>query len=122
MKHASSLMDTAAALPGAVADIKWEDRLVYSVGGKMFAIFSPVASLASPRPDAFCCKVDAARFLELTDLPGVVPAPYLARAHWVKVTEPDGLPPEWLEELVREAHRLVAAGLSKKARQALGLA
>jgi predicted DNA-binding protein (MmcQ/YjbR family) len=33
-------------------------------------------------------KVEDARFLELTDQPGIIPAPYLARAHWISVIEP----------------------------------
>ena len=49
----------------------------------MFAVFFPADGPA--RSVSFKCE--PARFLELTDVPGIVPAPYLARAHWVHVEE-----------------------------------
>ncbi|AXK40859.1 MmcQ/YjbR family DNA-binding protein [Crenobacter cavernae] len=110
------MAEHAAALPGATADIKWGDNLVFSVGDRMFALFRPIGA-----PDSLWCKVDPARFLELTDIPGVRPAPYLARASWICIDSPAALPPETLAELLLDAHRLVAAKLSKKRRQALGL-
>lgn len=50
-----------------------------------------------------------------------MPAPYLARAKWVRIT-PNALPDDQLIAYLAEAHRLVAAGLTRKARAALGLA
>jgi predicted DNA-binding protein (MmcQ/YjbR family) len=58
----------------------------------------------------------------LTEIEGIRPCPYLARAHWVAM---DGLKPLKAKELRRyltRAHGLVAAGLSKKKREALGIA
>ncbi|MDO8418691.1 MAG: MmcQ/YjbR family DNA-binding protein, partial [Rubrivivax sp.] len=71
----------AAALPGATEDIKWGADLVYSVGDKMFCVFL----LDRGRACTCSFKVDDERFLELTGVPGVIPAPYLARAKWVQV-------------------------------------
>ncbi|RXZ45050.1 MmcQ/YjbR family DNA-binding protein [Crenobacter cavernae] len=110
------MAEHAALLPGASPDVKWGDNLVFSVGDKMFALFRPVGA-----PDSLWCKVEPARFLELTDRPGVRPAPYLARASWICVDSPGALPPETLAELLADAHRLVAAKLSKKRRHELGL-
>lgn len=115
------LIETAASLPGVTVDIKWNDNLVYSVGGKMFVMFSPVHDKDMPTPERFSCKVDPWRFLELTDLPGIEPAPYLARAHWVTVEQPETLPVDFWEVLLADAHRIVAAGLSKKSQRELGL-
>ena len=56
--------------PGATEDIKWGDVLAFSVGGKMFALCGVEAR--STRGMSF--KVDAERFLELTDRPGFRPA------------------------------------------------
>jgi predicted DNA-binding protein (MmcQ/YjbR family) len=108
-----------AALPATTEDVKWGADLVHSVGGKMFAVY-----LLDDRRVARSCsfKVDAERFLELTAVPGVVPAPYLARAKWVQVTAPHGLAGADLDALLRRSHALVAAGLTKTLQRELGLA
>ena len=36
-------------------------------------------------------KVEDERFLELTDRPGIIPAPYLARAKWIYVENAEAL-------------------------------
>lgn len=108
----------AAALPGATEDIKWGADLVYSVGGKMFCVFllrNNVAHTCS-------FKVDDERFLELTGVAGVIPAPYLARAHWVQVTMGNALSSADLNLLIRRSFALVAAKLTKKLQREIGLA
>lgn len=108
----------AAALPGATEDVKWGADLVYSIGGRMFCVFL----LAGGRTVSCSFKVDDDRFLELTDVPGVVPAPYLARAHWVQVGRGHGLAQADLDALLRRSHALVAARLTKKLQRELGVA
>ena len=108
----------AAALPGASEDVKWGADLVYSIGGKMFCVFL----LAGGRASTCSFKVDDDRFLELTGVPGVIPAPYLARAKWVQVGRAHGLAGTDLDQLVRRSHALVAARLTKKLQRELGLA
>lgn len=107
----------AATLPGATEDIKWGADLVFSVGGKMFCVLLLHEGVA--RSCSF--KVDSDRFLELSDLPGFKPAPYLARAHWVQVEAGHTMPAPALDELVRRSHALVAGRLTKKLQQQLGL-
>ena len=103
-------------LPAVTADIKWQDDWVASIGERMFFA-------AGPEPDwrAVSFKVDEHRFLELTGLPGILPAPYLARAKWVQVRDAAALPPDELKSLVTRSHALVAARLTKRRRQELGL-
>ncbi|MDO9093772.1 MAG: MmcQ/YjbR family DNA-binding protein [Rubrivivax sp.] len=108
----------AAGLPGATEDIKWGADLVFSVGGKMFCVFLLADGVAT----SCSFKVDDDRFLELTAVPGVVPAPYLARAKWVQVKAGHGLKANDLDTLVRRSHALVAARLTKKLQKELGLA
>ena len=66
------------ALPGATEDVKWGNDLVFSVGGKMFA----VVCLEPPHQISFKCAPEA--FAELIEREGIIPAPYLARAMWVQ--------------------------------------
>jgi len=108
----------AAALPGAVEDVKWGTDLVVSVGGRMFCVF-----LLRDGHAANCSfKVDDDRFLELTGVPGVVPAPYLARAKWVQISPGHGLVAGDLDRLIRRSHALVGARLTKKLRKEIGVA
>ena len=102
-------------LPGVTADIKWGENLVFSVADKMFALFD----LPSGTPFAY--KVDPLLFSALTEKPGIDPAPYMARLHWVSVTDRSVFPIETLKDFLRESHRLVALKLPKKTRQSLGL-
>jgi predicted DNA-binding protein (MmcQ/YjbR family) len=80
----------------------------------MFAVFG--IERGSPRNLSF--KVDDGRFLELTDRGGIVPAPYLARAHWVLLETASALPLAEAKTLIARSHELVAAKLTKKAREA----
>ena len=64
-------------------------------------------------------KVDTDRFLELTEQPGMTPAPYMARAFWISVTEPERFARAELESHVRRSYELVLANLPKKTQAAL---
>ncbi|WP_277592523.1 MmcQ/YjbR family DNA-binding protein [Roseateles saccharophilus] len=113
----SALARFAMELPGAAQDIKWGADGVASVGGKMFFV-------GGPHPGAWthCSfKVDDHRFLELTGLPGLKPAPYAARYHWVAVDDAKALPLSELKALVVRSHALVAGKLSRKVRLGLGI-
>jgi len=111
------LRQYCASLPGATIDIKWGTQECHCVGAKMFAIF------AVERGDvcAVSFKCDAERFLELTDVPGIVPAPYLARAHWVQMRDPRALAPVQTRVLLERSHALVLSRLTRRERAALGL-
>ncbi len=120
-KQASGL--TAAQLdalcrhwPGVTRDTKWGIDMVLSVGGKMFAVM--------PSDDSeggrLSFKVADDRFLELTDQPGIIPAPYLARAHWISITEPQRFATAELAAFVLDAYVLVRAKLTKKLQAELG--
>lgn len=114
MTH-DEVRNCCAGLPGATADVKWGADLVYSVGGKMFCVMALDASQSR----GLSFKVADERFLELTDQPGIIPAPYLARHHWVRLEHPSVLPAAQLTELLRSSYQLVRAKLPKKQRDAL---
>ena len=101
--------------PGVTEDIKWEVHLTFCIGGKMFCI----ADLEEPFGYAF--KSDPDDFEELAGRNGIVPAPHLARAQWVKVLQPGALGRKEAEEKIRRSYDLVAAKLTKKLRAELGI-
>ncbi len=109
------LISACRSLPGTTEDVKWEHNLVFSVGAKMFAVFD------LPAGSQLSFKVDPDAFDALTRTPGVIPAPYLAKHHWVKLEATETLPYELVEELLAESHAIVAAKLSKRAQRELGL-
>jgi len=98
-------------LPGVSEDVKWGHDLVFSVGGKMFAAID----LEPPHAIAFKCSDEV--FGELIERPGIIPAPYLARAKWVQETEfGETLDLRELAELLGSAHGIVASKLPKSRR------
>jgi predicted DNA-binding protein (MmcQ/YjbR family) len=103
-------------LPAATLVRQWGDSSVAKIGDKIFATFND----ADGRPTlAFKCSEIS--FELLTGLDGVRPAPYLARASWVSVDATAPLTPKELAGYLTEAHRLVAARLTRGQRAALGL-
>lgn len=102
--------------PGVTRDIKWGADLVLSVGGKMFAV-TPADGSEGGR---ISFKVADERFLELTDQPGIIPAPYMARARWISVTEPQRFGTAELQALILDAYTLVRARLTKRLQAELG--
>lgn len=105
------------ALPAASLSVQWGDDHVWKVGGKMFAVLrAPDAKVQSV---SFKASDDS--FAMLTAQPGIVPAPYLARAKWVQLDRLSRLKPAELTGYLTRAHALVAAKLTKPVRKALGL-
>lgn len=97
---------------------QWGDASVGKLGTKIFATFNEGSDGAAPRI-SFKCPEHS--FELLTGLEGVRPAPYLARAKWVAVEAGSALNAAELAGYITEAHRLVAAKLTRKARAELGL-
>ena len=96
--------DFCLQLPGAREDYKWGGVRVFSVAGNnMFALLS----------EGLAFKVAPELFLGMVDRPGIRPAPYLARAHWVSMNEPFPLGDAELRELLTCAHQLVVRRLPR---------
>ena len=110
-----SFRETCLSLPGVTEDVKWKHDLVFSVGGKMFAVL--VLEAAEPHRASFKCTPE--RFAEMTEREGVFPAPYLARYHWVAIEELHTLEAEELKSLVAESYRLVFERLPRKIQKAI---
>ena len=94
-------------LPGVREERKWGSNRVFSIAGnKMIAILDFMG-------DGLAFKVDQYLFLGFTDRPGIRPAPYLARAHWISMAAPYPLADEELQALLRRSHQLVVGRLPK---------
>ncbi len=113
---AAQLMMLCGHWPGVTRDTKWGIDMVFSVGGKMFAVMPSDGSEGG----RLSFKVADDRFLELTDQPGIIPAPYLARARWISVIEPQRFATAELETFILDAYTLIRAKLTKKMQAELG--
>ena len=102
-------------LRGVTSDTKWGSDLVFSIGEKMFA----VTCLKEDEFTGLSFKVDEDRFLELTDRAGIIPAPYLARAKWIQITDPDVVSDLEVQELLPRSYALVLSKLTKKLQKEL---
>ena len=102
------------ALPAATLVHQWRDDSVAKVGGKIFA-------LLDRDPGEVWLKVSELAYDMLTELPGVRPAPYFARASWVAIGLEAPLGEDDVRAYIVEAHRLIATRLTRKARTELGL-
>ena len=111
------LKEFCARLPGATVQLHGEPAniLVYSVDGKRFAHFKT----SQPEQWRFSIKVPSERFLELTDVPGIKPARWLARFHWITIVDVRSVPDDQLRELVQWSYRKALESLSKARRTAL---
>lgn len=101
----------ALSLPGAQLSIKWGDHRAFVVGEKMFAILS-----GPDGPKCLSFKCSDVAFELLTAREGLIPAPYLARAKWVRLENPKAMDDDEIEARLREAHRLIATKLPKRLR------
>ena len=89
----------------------------YKVKGRNFAYFKT----SEPERWRFSIRVSPERFLELTDVPGVKPARYMQRFHWVTIVKVNEFDPEYLTELIQWSYRRACLTLSQKTQQALGI-
>jgi len=75
--------------------------LVYAIRGRKFAYFKT----SEPERWRFSVRVSPERFIELTDLPGVKPARYRGRYHWVTIVAVSAFPETYLRELVEASYQ-----------------
>ncbi len=109
-----------AALPATTHVVQWGGSDVWKVGGKVFAIGGWDGGEAEPR---FTFKTSPLSYDILKEQPGLRPAPYLASRgmKWIQHYDRPGLDNEALRDYLKESHRLVSLGLTKKLQRELGL-
>ena len=89
--------------------------LVYAVGDKKFAYFKT----SEPEQWRFSIRVTPSRFVELTDVPGIKPARYMGRFHWITIVQAHSLPADYLAVLIAWSYQKALGSLSRQQRAAL---
>ena len=103
------------SLAGVTHNVQWGGTHVYKVGGKIFALVGGsvwgLSFKASDMAFELLCEQGVAR-----------PAPYLQRAKWLQLTTSESLGETDIKAYLTQAHDLIAAKLTRKARGELGMA
>ncbi len=99
--------------------MQWGDSHVWKVGGKVFSI----GGWERTDKPAFTFKTSELNFHFLSDEPGFRPAPYFASRgmKWIQQYDAPGTEDDELIYYLKESHRIVSLGLTKKRQKELGL-
>ncbi len=119
MRSRDSFNAFCAGLTATTHVVQWGGSDVWKVGGKVFVI----AGFTDAAAPTYSFKVSDLSFEILREQPGLRPAPYLASRGmtWIQHYQEPGLDELALQDYIRESHRIVASGLSKKKQRELGL-
>jgi predicted DNA-binding protein (MmcQ/YjbR family) len=109
-------------LPDVAETVQWGESLVYwvadkAIGGKMFAVMN--LDPGSERVISFAAGPE--RYAELLENEGVIPAPYLARAHWVALKHWAVFSEAQLSELLAAARALIFEKLPRRTKDVLAM-
>lgn len=101
--NTKQLKQFCSKFPGATDTLFGEPSniLVYEVGGKKFAYFKT----SEPEQWRFSIRVTPSRFVELTGQPGVKPARYMGRFHWITIVDVSRFPADYLVELLEHSYQ-----------------
>ncbi len=110
--------DYCRAKAGSTHVVQWGNSDVWKIGGKLYAVCG-----WNDGRDAFTFKVSEMIYEVMQDQPGYRPAPYLASRgmSWLQIFEPEKVSGADIRQHIDASFDLVTAGLTKKARRALGL-
>jgi len=126
-----SLRAFLLSLPDVVETLQWGENLVFwtgdkAIGGKMFALINldenhHQQSATNKQQLLLSYSAGPIRYSELLEIEGIVPAPYMARIHWVAIERWDIFTiAEWHREL-SAAYTLTLAKLPKNVVATLAL-
>jgi predicted DNA-binding protein (MmcQ/YjbR family) len=116
------IREICLSLPHAKEAVGWGHHLVFwvgdkAIGGKMFALIH----LDGTGTGVAWFHCGAERYQELLEIEGIIPAPYMAKAHWVTIERWDVLRARQWEEELRLAHTLVYERLPKRTKTVLAM-
>ena len=102
------------SLPHVTEDVKWGNDLCFCVGEKMFAVvgLEPGKVIAS-----FKCTPE--KFSELIEREGIIPAPYVARYHWVGLERFDVLDDDEYKSLLKDSYKISVFRIGGRSRRTL---
>lgn len=111
--------DYCRSLPSTSYVVQWGGSHVWKVGGKVFAI----GGWSAAEKPAYSFKVSDNNYHFLENKAGYRPAPYLASRgmKWIQQFDAPSSEDEALRHYLKESHRIVSFGLSKKKQRELGL-
>lgn len=108
--HIDWVRELCLSLPHATEDIQWENDLLFRVARKIFC----VVTLEPLAPVKLCVKCTPEKFAELVEVEGIIPAPYMARNHWIAFVEMNALRQSEIKHLIRNSYQLVFEKLPKR--------
>lgn len=97
---------------------QWGGASVWKIGGKIFALCSRWGSVPHQCVSFKCSDLT---FQILCEQDGIVPAPYLARAKWVQIEDPDVMSDDDLLRYIETAYWIVAGKLTRAQRKSLAI-
>ncbi len=104
------------SLPHVTEDVQWGSDLLFRIGNKMFTVLT----LEPGHGHCMSFKCTPEKFAELTERDHIMPAPYVARYHWVALESFAALKDSELKPLLRTAYDLVKVKLPKRVLDSLG--
>lgn len=107
-----SVRSFCLSLPHVDEKVQWGSDLLFRIGEKMFA----VVAMEPSHGVLLSFKCTPEKFAELVEQEAIIPAPYMARNHWVGLERFDALPDRELKPLLTNAYQLVREKLPKKVR------
>jgi len=108
--HIDWVRELCLSLPNSTEDIQWENDLLFRVAKKIYCVV-PLEPEAAVK---LSCKCTPEKFAELVEIDGIIPAPYMARNHWVAFVDMNALRQSEIRELIRNSYNLVVEKLPKK--------
>jgi predicted DNA-binding protein (MmcQ/YjbR family) len=108
--HIDWVREICLSLPHATEDIQWENDLLFRVAKKIFCV-APLEPQAAVKL-SFKCTPE--KFAELVEVEGIIPAPYMARNHWVAFVDMNALRQNEIKDLILNSYELVFEKLPKR--------
>lgn len=108
--HIDWVREFCLSLPHATEDIQWGNDLLFRIARKIFC----ATPLEPHAPVKLSLKCTPARFAELVEIEGIIPAPYMARNHWIAFVDLNALRQSEIKELILNSYQLVLAALPKR--------
>ena len=98
--------------------VQWGDASVWKFGGKVFAIHPGLREDDAHKISFKCSELN---YQILCELEGIIPAPYLARGHWVQLTTETAMTNNDVKDYINGSYEIISRKLTKKIQAELGL-